>query len=155
MPAQALNSQIQSTSIEVMGLGVVITALMASPFVYVGSQHISFKEPASISIMIAIAIGVIYGCVRAWKYTDQLIKLKLGRDAELAVASELMKLESLGYQVDKLDRVIYGGLTKKDIPRGKWRFLEGREVMMLKGLSKSVPSTNEKAALVKNKKRSK
>lgn len=99
MPAQALNSQIQSTSIEVMGLGVVITALMTSPFVYVGSQYISFTEPASISIMIAIAIGVIYGCVRAWKYTDQLIKLKLGRDAELAVASELMKLQSLGYQV--------------------------------------------------------
>jgi len=62
--------------------------------------------------------------------------------------------ESLGYQVDKLDRVMYGGLTKKDIPRGKWRFLEGREVMMLKGLSKSNP-IEEKTAPVRNKKRSK
>ena len=99
MPAQALNSQIQDTSIEVMGLAVGITALMTSPFVFVGSQYISFTEPTTISMMIGIGLGVIYGCVKAWKYTDQLIKLKLGRDAELAVASELMKLQSLGYQV--------------------------------------------------------
>lgn len=40
--------------------------------------------------------------------------------------------ESLGYDVVKLDRVYFGGLTKKDIPRGKWRFLEEEEVRRLK-----------------------
>ena len=40
--------------------------------------------------------------------------------------------ESLGYKVDKLDRVLYAGLTKKNLPRGKWRFLEENEVRMLK-----------------------
>ena len=40
--------------------------------------------------------------------------------------------ESLGYKVDKLDRVLYASLTKKNLPRGKWRFLEDNEVRMLK-----------------------
>ena len=40
--------------------------------------------------------------------------------------------ESLGYEVKKLDRVIFAGLTKKDLPRGKWRNLSEIEVNMLK-----------------------
>lgn len=40
--------------------------------------------------------------------------------------------EHLGYQVEKLDRVMYAGLTKKNIPRGKWRLLTDREVILLK-----------------------
>jgi 23S rRNA pseudouridine2605 synthase len=43
--------------------------------------------------------------------------------------------ESLGYDVDKLDRVFFGGLTKKDISRGKWRFLSDEEVRRLKYFS--------------------
>jgi len=42
--------------------------------------------------------------------------------------------ESLGYDVRKLDRVYFAGLTKKDLPRGKWRFLTPMEVNMLKML---------------------
>lgn len=40
--------------------------------------------------------------------------------------------ESLGYEVIKLDRVYFGGLTKKDLPRGKWRFLDEEEVRRLR-----------------------
>lgn len=40
--------------------------------------------------------------------------------------------ESLGYEVEKLDRVYFGGLTKKEIPRGRWRFLSEEEVRNLK-----------------------
>ena len=40
--------------------------------------------------------------------------------------------ESLGYVVDKLDRVMYAGLTKKNLPRSKWRYLNEREVVLLK-----------------------
>ena len=43
--------------------------------------------------------------------------------------------ESLGYKVDKLDRVLYASLTKKNLPRGKWRFLAENEVRMLKRIS--------------------
>ncbi len=38
----------------------------------------------------------------------------------------------LGYNVEKLDRVCFAGLTKKDIPRGHYRFLDQKEVAFLK-----------------------
>lgn len=44
--------------------------------------------------------------------------------------------EHLDYKVKKLDRVVYAGLTKKDLPRGKWRFLSEQEVIRLKHLQK-------------------
>lgn len=40
--------------------------------------------------------------------------------------------ESLGYEVVRLDRVMYAGLTKLDLPRGKWRYLTEKEVIRLK-----------------------
>jgi len=40
--------------------------------------------------------------------------------------------ESLGYDVKALDRVMYAGLTKKDLPRGTWRYLTEKEVINLK-----------------------
>ena len=40
--------------------------------------------------------------------------------------------ESLGYRVIKLDRVLFAGLTKKNLRRGDWRFLTEKEVEMLR-----------------------
>jgi len=40
--------------------------------------------------------------------------------------------EHLGYDVKNLDRVLFAGITKKNIPRGKWRFLTPKEVDFLK-----------------------
>ncbi len=40
--------------------------------------------------------------------------------------------ESLGYDVVKLDRVYYGGLTKLNVPRGHWRYLTDEEINRLK-----------------------
>lgn len=40
--------------------------------------------------------------------------------------------EKLGYKVIRLDRVYFAGLTKKNIQRGKYRFLNEREINMLK-----------------------
>lgn len=42
--------------------------------------------------------------------------------------------EHLGYAVIKLDRVFFAGITKKDLPRGKWRLLTEKEVNLLKRL---------------------
>lgn len=42
--------------------------------------------------------------------------------------------EHLGYEVTKLDRTTFAGLTKKDLPRGSWRFLTERELVKLKYL---------------------
>nr|WP_199078323.1 pseudouridine synthase [Pedobacter sp. ASV19] len=44
--------------------------------------------------------------------------------------------EHLGYDVVKLDRVVYGNLTKKDLPRGRWRYLEEHELIQIKHLIK-------------------
>ena len=40
--------------------------------------------------------------------------------------------EKLGYHVIKLDRVLFAGLTKKNLPKGKWRYLNEQEVNMLR-----------------------
>ncbi len=40
--------------------------------------------------------------------------------------------EALDYEVLKLDRTLYAGLDKKDLPRGKWRFLTKEEIIRLK-----------------------
>jgi len=44
--------------------------------------------------------------------------------------------EHLGYDVKNLDRVMFGGLTKKNVDRGKWRFLNEKEVRELKYFGK-------------------
>lgn len=41
-------------------------------------------------------------------------------------------MKELGYSIKRLDRVLFSGLTKKNVPRGKWRFLSAKEVQFLK-----------------------
>lgn len=45
--------------------------------------------------------------------------------------------ESLGYTVEKLDRVLFANLTKKNVNRGRWRMLNEKEVRLLKFMNKS------------------
>ena len=54
------------------------------------------------------------------------LKLHMGRNRVVR-----RMFEALGYEVVKLDRVVFAGLTKKDLPRGKWRHLTDREVLFL------------------------
>ena len=42
--------------------------------------------------------------------------------------------KSQGYEIVKLDRVVFGGLTKKDLSRGHWRVLSKQEVINLRNL---------------------
>ena len=44
--------------------------------------------------------------------------------------------EHFGYDVRGLDRVLFAGLTKKNVPRGKWRFLNEKEIRDLKFFKK-------------------
>lgn len=50
--------------------------------------------------------------------------------------------EKLGYDVRNLDRVMYANLTKKNVERGKWRFLQEKEVRLLKYLNASIKKSN-------------
>ena len=45
--------------------------------------------------------------------------------------------ESLGYDVKGLDRVMYAGLTKKNVERSKWRYLAEKEIRVLKYMNTS------------------
>jgi len=45
--------------------------------------------------------------------------------------------EHLGYDVKGLDRVMYAGLTKKNVERSKWRYLNEKEVRLLKYMNES------------------
>lgn len=45
--------------------------------------------------------------------------------------------EKLGYDVRNLDRVMFANLTKKNVERGKWRFLQEKEVRLLKYMNAS------------------
>lgn len=45
--------------------------------------------------------------------------------------------EHLGYDVKGLDRVMYAGLTKKNVDRGKWRYLSDKEIRILKYMNVS------------------
>ena len=62
--------------------------------------------------------------------------------------------EHLGYDVRNLDRVTYAGLTKKNVQRGKWRFLTEKEVRILRHFNpqtkkdkvkKEIPATKKPA----------
>ncbi|MEO9020650.1 MAG: pseudouridine synthase [Ginsengibacter sp.] len=44
--------------------------------------------------------------------------------------------EHLGYDVKGLDRVMYANLTKKNVERGKWRYLNEKEIRLLKYMNK-------------------
>ncbi len=51
--------------------------------------------------------------------------------------------EHLKYDVKGLDRVMFAGLTKKDVLRGTWRFLKDKEVRLLKYMNQSFSKTND------------
>jgi len=45
--------------------------------------------------------------------------------------------EHLGYDVKNLDRVMYANLTKKNVERGRWRYLSEKEIRLLKYMNSS------------------
>jgi 23S rRNA pseudouridine2605 synthase len=69
----------------------------------------------------------------AVSYSDPEDRSQLGIELHSGQNRVVRRLfDKLGYKVKKLDRVYYAGLTKKNLPRGKWRFLTEKEVSMLK-----------------------
>jgi 23S rRNA pseudouridine2605 synthase len=70
-------------------------------------------------------------------YADMKDKTQLGVQIHSGRNRIVRRIfEHLGYDVKNLDRVIFAGLTKKNIERGKWRFLSEKEVRDLKHFGK-------------------
>jgi 23S rRNA pseudouridine2605 synthase len=66
-------------------------------------------------------------------FPDQRDKTKVGielHEGRNHIVKRIFK--HFGYQVEKLDRVLFAGLTKKNLVRGKWRHLTEKEVIRLK-----------------------
>ena len=57
--------------------------------------------------------------------------------------------EHMGYDVKGLDRVMYAGLTKKNVERSKWRYLSEKEIRLLKFMNESKKKNNTAATSTK------
>jgi 23S rRNA pseudouridine2605 synthase len=75
--------------------------------------------------------------VDALAYADVKDKTQLGVEIHSGRNRIVRRIfEHLKYDVKNLDRVIFAGLTKKNVERGKWRFLSEREIRDLKYFGK-------------------
>ncbi|TCO06791.1 pseudouridine synthase [Natronoflexus pectinivorans] len=99
--------------------------------------HIFTDKPVSKAHIDAIAKGIELedGIIKvdAVSYAHQEDKKQVGIEIHSGRNRIVRRIfEHLGYNVEKLDRVWFAGLTKKNLPRGKWRFLTPDEVKFLK-----------------------
>jgi 23S rRNA pseudouridine2605 synthase len=77
--------------------------------------------------------------VDAIAYADAKDKTQVGLEIHSGRNRIVRRIfESLGYDVRGLDRVMYAGLTKKNVQRSKWRLLTEKEIRILKYLNSSV-----------------
>jgi len=73
--------------------------------------------------------------VDAISYIENESKSEVGIEIHSGRNKIVRKIfEHFGYKVKKLDRVVFAGLTKKNLPRGRWRHLTQQEVNTLKML---------------------
>lgn len=98
--------------------------------------HVFLHKPVTQAHLEQLVNGIELEDGRAWadvaSYVDN-DKSQVGIEIHSGKNRIIRRLfESLGYKVKKLDRVFFAGLTKKNLPRGKWRFLTDKEVSQLK-----------------------
>jgi 23S rRNA pseudouridine2605 synthase len=70
------------------------------------------------------------GYIDEMKKSEVVIRIHSGRNR---IVRRIF--EHLGYEVKKLDRIMFAGLDKKGLPRGRWRFLTEREIGFLNMIS--------------------
>lgn len=94
-----LNKQVNDKALDILGITFGATVCILMPFAFNGlNQFIKNHEVPYLFIIIIIPC-IAYSMKKSWKSATELRKLKLGYDAEIACASELIYLQSLGYQV--------------------------------------------------------
>jgi 23S rRNA pseudouridine2605 synthase len=99
--------------------------------------HIQLNKNLKYADLEKVATGIHLddGLIKAdaISYTDSTDKSQVGIEIHSGRNHIVRRIfESLGYEVVKLDRVYFAGLTKKSLHRGEWRFLSEKEVNMLK-----------------------
>ena len=99
--------------------------------------HVTLDKPLTKNDFDKILKGIVLEDgpinVDALAFADIKDKTQIGLEIHSGKNRIVRRIfESLGYDVKNLDRVIFAGLTKKNIERGKWRFLKEKEVRDLK-----------------------
>ena len=94
-------------------------------------KDVNPEDLAKISAGIELEDGPIHADAIA--YANEKDKNQIGIEIHSGKNRIVRRIfEFLGYRVTKLDRVYFAGLTKKNLPRGRWRHLTQQEVNMLK-----------------------
>lgn len=84
--------------------------------------------------------------VDALAYADPKDRTQIGLEIHSGRNRIVRRIfEHLGYDVRGLDRVMYAGLTKKNVQRGKWRLLTEKEIRVLKYLNSSIKGSSARA----------
>jgi 23S rRNA pseudouridine2605 synthase len=99
--------------------------------------HATLDKPITKNDLEDIAKGLVLedgvAVVDGISVIDTASKKEVGIEIHIGKNRIVRRIfEHKGYVVEKLDRVYYGGLTKKDLPRGRYRHLTEREIIMLK-----------------------
>jgi 23S rRNA pseudouridine2605 synthase len=99
--------------------------------------QVSTDKPVIKAHIEAIAEGIEledgFIAADAVSYIDREAKNEVGIEIHSGKNRIVRRIfEHFGYRVKKLDRVFFAGLTKKNLPRGKWRILSDKEVKFLK-----------------------
>lgn len=99
--------------------------------------HVTTDKNVTVADMRQIAEGITLedGEIRAdaIDYASPTDKKQVGIEIHSGKNRIVRRIfEALGYRVVKLDRVLFAGLTKKNVRRGDWRFLTEQEVNMLR-----------------------
>jgi 23S rRNA pseudouridine2605 synthase len=99
--------------------------------------QVTLDKPLTKNDMLLVAEGIELEDGRiaadAISYIDGNNKSEIGIEIHSGRNRIVRRIfEHLGYKVKRLDRVYFAGLTKKNLSRGKWRFLAHKEVQFLK-----------------------
>ena len=96
-------------------------------------KNLKYEDLEKISNGIVIDGHKVF--VEEISYIENEPKSEIGIKMKTANIKIVRKIfESLNHDVIKLDRVTFAGLTKKNLPRGNWRFLTDQEIINLKNI---------------------
>jgi 23S rRNA pseudouridine2605 synthase len=115
-----------------------MTAKLTHPkFMHKKVYHVFLDKPVTKGDLEKLAEGFELedGFIQADEvsYVDAADKKQVGVEIHSGRNRIVRRMfEHLGYDVVKLDRVLFAGLTKAKLARGKWRFLNEKEIAMLK-----------------------
>ena len=94
-------------------------------------RNVAHSDLEQIAAGITLEDGEIHA--DAISYASETDKSQVGIEIHSGKNRIVRRIfEHLGYRVEKLDRVLFAGLTKKNLRRGEWRYLTEQEVNMLR-----------------------